>query len=225
MKINEVERRAFLRKRYRGNYIVKNHPKLWAMHNFVNHVQLLRVEKDSLVRRWSQQENEKYFVDLLKYAQKALENLDYRGLQQLGMIMEIVLNAERKKPSDSEKARNALETYIEKKMDDAIAASDYPDLNQYYFVKDIKHPKFSGSAPNPTDWKNLPMEVTFNLLDPHKNSERLPIKITFKILYPTRKDLEEFLDESDGQRMEQIVRAAKAMGYRIRPQIPGVPPL
>ncbi len=131
--LSKEARDDLLRKKFGSSPKIKGHPKMWAVHEFVENVRVLKVEKVSRIRKMCREEKEKYCDELLEYIREALENLDWKGLQGLVRILEKAVTEGGDLPyesSDLVNAHRAMKKYDEKKLADIIAEGDWqPDEN------------------------------------------------------------------------------------------------
>lgn len=198
--LNQEERDDLERKIYGKGPLVKSHPMKWTMHEFVEYVKALEVEEAPRPKKRFKWEKERCLNELSKYIREALENLDYVGFQALGRIFEKAVTWEGSyTASDMVKARQVMKNYFEKTIDGMIAEAGYPTRK--------RHLHWSAKPP-PQSTKSIP-ELRVSKV------ERKGTIFLGYIPNPTRIDLEAFLDEPDRPRIEQIARAARAMGYTI----------
>lgn len=211
-----------------------------AMNDFVENVQALKVTENPWIRKRRQEEMDRCLNNLIKYLRESLVDLDWQGCQGLMRIFEMALTPEREMPyevSDLVKAHQLMEKYFETTMLGLITANGYPPQKRYFLVN--KEPSFpltestplcpsffgdtnSNTEPTIQITKSTPSLI---VLEVEEGMMFLEGGRMFfgRISNPTRKDLEGLLKESDRRRIKQIVRAAKTLGYTIKPLDPGPP--
>ncbi len=194
----------FLRKRYGWAKFVDNHPKMRAMHEFVENIRDLEVQKDSRVRKGCRKEKEKYLNELLEYLREALENLDWKGCQGLMKIFQMAITEEKYIPYEPPNRKNnrikvhlAIEKYYHKKVGEIIARAGSKPTKPYFILPE----KLLKSTELPSALEVLDGET---------------LEIISSISYPSREDLAELLPDLNEKDIEKAVEWARGLNYTIR---------
>lgn len=228
--LKKLRKRRILSKESRDHFVrirfgwskkeyVKNHPKGWAIYEFVENLKALEKEKDPWIRNSCRKEKEKNKQDLLKYLEKALENKDWKGIKGLGRIFEMAVTGERYMPLEGSH-RVKLELAINQYNEEILARIENLVKGlppNHWYVLSFQDPSESTDSPPA-------FEILVELISAGED-------ITFMRVHgipdPTRYDLKEILGDIDPGSMDQIVREAKNLGweYTIERVTPGPPPL
>ncbi len=221
----------YLRKRYGRETHVKAHwgqPQMRAMHEFVENVKALDVEKDSWIRKCCRKEKEKYLDELLEYLRKALENRAWERCQGLMRIFEkaVTGNDQAFEVSNRVKIHQVMEKYLHKKVGEILAqAGSKPTMP--YIVVPQKPPRSTEASPAPEAGDGRTKALISLPEKPPKSTEshpameiEVPSGATMGIIaafpYPTREDLVEYFEESDKPHLETMVREARKIGFSLR---------